>query len=144
MGVINLFVNINCQRGWELLLGPLVSCCDAHSLTQVPLQTGEGVIMKTQGLNHIQIAVSDIDRSLTFYMGLLGMRELLRKRPLVLLQSAEGNHIFTLRQAQGPVDTTPIGLQHFGFAVNREDHPARQVLVVNVDQFLHPGRQMIK
>ena len=80
--------------------------------------------MKTQGLNHIQIAVSDIDRSLTFYMGLLGMRELFREGPLVFLQSAEGNDIFTLRQAEGSVDTTSVGLQHFGFAVNREDHPA--------------------
>ncbi len=85
---------------------------------------GEGDIMKTQGLNHIQIAVSNIDRSLTFYMGLLGMRELFREGSLVFLQSAEGNDIFTLRQAQGPVDTTSVGLQHFGFAVNREDHPA--------------------
>ena len=80
--------------------------------------------MKTQGLNHIQIAVSDIDRSLTFYMGLLGMRELFREGPLVFLQSAEGNDIFTLRQAEGPIDTTTEGLQHFGFAVKREDHSA--------------------
>ena len=80
--------------------------------------------MKTQGLKHIQIAVSDIDRSLKFYMGLLGMRELFRDGPLVFLQSAEGTDIFTLRQAEGPIDTTSAGLQHFGFAINREDHPA--------------------
>jgi len=80
--------------------------------------------MKTQGLNHIQIAVADMDRSLAFYMGLLGMLELFREGPLVFLQSAEGNDIFTLRQAEGPVDTAAIGLQPFGFAVNREDHAA--------------------
>ena len=80
--------------------------------------------MKTQGLNHIQIAVSDINRSLKFYTGLLGMRELFREGSLVFLQSAEGNDIFTLRQAEGPVDTNDAGLQHFGFAVKREDHPA--------------------
>ena len=80
--------------------------------------------MKTQGLNHIQIAVSDMDRSLAYYIELLGMRELFREGPLVFLQSAEGNDIFTLRQAEGPVDTATIGLQHFGFAVNREDHAA--------------------
>ena len=80
--------------------------------------------MKTQGLNHIQISVSDMDRSLAYYIELLGMRELFREGPLVFLQSAEGNDIFTLRQAEGPVDTAAIGLQHFGFAVNREDHAA--------------------
>ena len=84
----------------------------------------EGEIMKTQGLNHIQISVSDMDRSLKFYTGLLGMRELFREGSLVFLQSAEGNDIFTLRQAEGPVDTTSVGMQHFGFAVNREDHAA--------------------
>jgi len=80
--------------------------------------------MKTQGLNHIQIDVSNIDRSLAFYVGLLGMRELFREGPLVFLQSAEGKDIFTLHQAEGPVNTTSGGLQHFGFAVNREDHSA--------------------
>ena len=80
--------------------------------------------MKTQGLNHIQISVSDLDRSLTFYMGLLGMRELFREGSLVFLQSAEGNDIFTLRQDQGPVDGGVGGMQHFGFSVKREDHAA--------------------
>ena len=80
--------------------------------------------MKTQGLNHIQISVSDVDQSLAFYTGLLGMRELFREGPLVFLQSEDGNDIFTLRQAEGPVDTSQAGLQHFGFAIKREDHPA--------------------
>ena len=80
--------------------------------------------MKTQGLNHIQIAVSNLERSLAFYTGLLGMHELFREGPLVFLQSAEGNDIFTLRQAQGPVDSSAGGMQHFGFAVRQEDHAA--------------------
>ena len=81
--------------------------------------------MKTQGLNHIQIAVSDLDRSLGFYTGLLGMRELFREGPgLVFLQSAEGNDILTLRLVDGPVDTSAGGVQHFGFAVKPEDHAA--------------------
>ena len=80
--------------------------------------------MKTQGLNHIQIAVSNLERSLAFYTGLLGMHELFREGPLVFLQSAEGNDIFTLRQAQGPVDSSAGGMQHFGFSVRREDHAA--------------------
>ena len=80
--------------------------------------------MKTQGLNHIQIQVSDMKRSLEFYTNLLGMQELFREGPLVFLRSAEGSDVFTLRQAQGPVDVSDGGLQHFGFAINREDHAA--------------------
>ena len=81
--------------------------------------------MKTLGLNHLQIAVSDMDRSLDFYTGLFGMRELFREGPdLVFLRSAEGNDIFTLRRVDGPVDVKSGGMQHFGFAVNQEDHAA--------------------
>ena len=82
------------------------------------------VAMRTQGLNHIQIAVSDMDLSLAFYTGLLGMRELFRDGPLVFLQSAEGRDIVTLRQVEGTVDSDAGGLQHFGFAVKPEDHAA--------------------
>ena len=76
--------------------------------------------MKTQGLNHIQISVSSLERSLDFYTGLMGMRELFREGDLVFLQS--GNDLFTLRQAEGRVDVTAGGLQHFGFSIKREDH----------------------
>jgi catechol 2,3-dioxygenase-like lactoylglutathione lyase family enzyme len=80
--------------------------------------------MKTQGLNHIQIVVSNLERSLAFYTGLLGMHELFREGSLVFLQSAEGKDVITLRHAQGPVDGAAGGRQHFGFAVRHEDHAA--------------------
>ncbi len=80
--------------------------------------------MKTQGLNHLQIAVSNLERSLSFYTGLLGMRELFWEGALVFLQSMEGNDIITLRATEGPVDGGTGGVQHFGFAVRREDHAA--------------------
>ena len=80
--------------------------------------------MKTQGLNHIQIVVSNLERSLAFYTGLLGMHELFREGSLVFLQSAEGKDVITLRHAQGPVDGAAEGMQHFGFAVRHEDHAA--------------------
>ncbi len=80
--------------------------------------------MKTQGLNHIQIVVSNLERSLAFYTGLLGMHELFREGSLVFLQSAEGKDVITLRHAQGPVVGAAGGMQHFGFAVRHEDHAA--------------------
>ena len=80
--------------------------------------------MKTQGLNHIQIVVSNLERSLAFYTGLLGMHELFREGSLVFLQSAEGKDVITLRHAQGPVDGAAGVMQHFGFSVSHEDHAA--------------------
>ena len=80
--------------------------------------------MKAQGLNHIQISVSDMERSLKFYSGLMGMRELFREGELVFLQSPVGSDLLTLRQAEGRVDVTAGGLQHFGFSIKREDHSA--------------------
>ena len=85
--------------------------------------------MKTQGLNHIQISVSDIDRSLTFYTGLLGMRELFREGPLVFLQSAEGNDIFTLRQAEGHSGSFPVLLER---TRNRDERNISQRLLGRV------------
>ena len=80
--------------------------------------------MKTMGLNHIQINVSNLERSLSFYTGLLGMKETARHGPLVFLQSAEGNDIIALHQTNEPVDGSVGGLQHFGFPVPKEDHAA--------------------
>ena len=80
--------------------------------------------MKTKGLNHIQIKVSNMERSLAFYIGLLGMHELFREGSLVFLRSAEGNDIFTLLQAEEHFDEAAGGLQHFGFAVEQEEHAA--------------------
>lgn len=80
--------------------------------------------MKTMGLNHIQINVSDMERSLNFYTGLLGMRETARHGPLVFLESAEGHDVLTLHQTNDPVDGSVGGLQHFGFPVPKEEHAA--------------------
>ena len=52
------------------------------------------------------------------------MWKFFREGPLVFLQSAEGSDIFTLAQAEESVDIASVGLQYFGFAVNRNYHPA--------------------
>ena len=80
--------------------------------------------MKTMGLNHIQIKVSDLNESLKFYTGLLGMKEISRQGRLVFLQSARGNDVVTLQQIDEPVDVSVGGLEHFGFSVPREEHAA--------------------
>jgi catechol 2,3-dioxygenase-like lactoylglutathione lyase family enzyme len=79
--------------------------------------------MKTQRLNHLQIAVTDLERSLAFYEGLFGMQELFRAGPdMVFLKSPDADDLFTLRRIDEPLDTTAGGLQHFGFTVSKEAH----------------------
>ena len=81
--------------------------------------------MKTQGFHHIQIDVSDLDRSLAFYEGLMGMKEQFRGGPnLVFLQTPGANDLLTLHRVDGPVDTGKGGLEHFGFSIRREDREA--------------------
>ena len=77
--------------------------------------------MKTEGLYHIQINVSNMDRSLAFYTGFLGMREAFRAGDLVFLSSPGGNDLLTLHPVNGAVDTQAGGLQHFGFTVSVEE-----------------------
>ena len=78
--------------------------------------------MKTAGFHHIQISVSDMDKSLAFYTGLLGMKEAFRAESLVFLRTPGSNDLLTLRPVDGPVDPEAGGMQHFGFSVAPEDH----------------------
>ena len=80
--------------------------------------------MKTSGFYHIQISVSDIDRSLAFYKGLMGMEEAFRADDLVFLRTPGANDLLTLRPTDEPVDPASDGMQHFGFSVAPEDFEA--------------------
>ena len=73
--------------------------------------------MKTKGLYHIQINVSDMDRSLAFYTGFLGMKEAFRAGELVFLSTPRGKDLLTLNPTGRRVNTRAGGLQHFGFLV---------------------------
>lgn len=76
--------------------------------------------MKTQRIHHVQINVSDIDRSIAFYTGFLGMQEAFRAGGLVFL-SSDGTDLLTLNPVDGGVDPEAAGLQHFGFLVSEEE-----------------------
>jgi catechol 2,3-dioxygenase-like lactoylglutathione lyase family enzyme len=79
--------------------------------------------MKTAGFHHIQISVSNLDRSLAFYTGLLGMKEEFRVGgDLVFLRTPGSDDLLTLRWVDEPVDPESGGMQHFGFSVAQEEH----------------------
>ena len=77
--------------------------------------------MKTSGVYHIQIDVSDLDRSLTFYTGLMGMEELFRADETVFLRTPGARELLALNPVEGPVNPKAGGMDHFGFQVTPED-----------------------
>ena len=76
--------------------------------------------MPAMGLYHMQINVNDLNKSLEFYTGFLGMKIAFWAEPMVFLTSENGNDLLTLNPIERPVDTHSGGLQHFGFRVNTE------------------------
>lgn len=73
-------------------------------------------VIETEGLTHLQLTVSDLGRSVTFYKSVFGMQELFRDGPhLVFLRTPGARDTLTLNgdpKAPAPVQG---GVAHFGF-----------------------------
>ena len=63
-------------------------------------------------LNHLNLNVSDLERSVRFYRAAFGMDEIERHPDFVVLQTPGYDDVLTLRQAS---DDRPPGLDHLGF-----------------------------
>lgn len=63
--------------------------------------------MKTKGFLHITIAVTDLERSTTFYRDVLGC-ELVRRNPIMSFMKT-GEDFFVLTKMEGFVPTNPVG-----------------------------------
>ncbi len=76
--------------------------------------------IKTGGLCHIAIDVSDLARSVKFYTDMFAMDILSRSSRLVHLRSAGADDSFFLFQADGPVSPKAGGMthSHFGFRID--------------------------
>jgi lactoylglutathione lyase len=75
-------------------------------------------VIETFGLSHIQLTVSNLERSLGFYQKLLGMKELFRAGAhAVMLQTPGSHEVFTLNCNPEYVDSSGKmgGIAHFGF-----------------------------
>ncbi len=75
-------------------------------------------MLKVKGLSHVQINVSDMERSLRFYRDALGLVEKMRTGPYVLLSAPESGDFVSLSQ-QAPVGAP--GLGHFGLHLEAVD-----------------------
>jgi catechol 2,3-dioxygenase-like lactoylglutathione lyase family enzyme len=62
-------------------------------------------MIKTTGIVHFTISVSDIGRSLPFYTDILGMRLVRKYAHMAFLRSGADERMVILGQAEGPVNT---------------------------------------
>ena len=73
-------------------------------------------MIRTQGLTHIHLTVSDLQTSLKFYRDVFGMQERFWDGPtMVFLNTPGSKDTITLRQAEEGDTTGPGGVAHFGF-----------------------------
>ena len=72
--------------------------------------------MEMKGLNHVNIGVSDLEKSKKFYCEVFGMAEVYREPHLIFLIC--GRDILTLQDNYNQKTTEGM---HFGFDVNSED-----------------------
>ena len=81
-------------------------------------------MIRTQGLTHIHLVVSDLQRSLRFYREVFGMQERFWDgQNMVFLNTPGSEDTITLRQAEED-DTVGVGggVAHFGFRLlNKAD-----------------------
>ena len=72
-------------------------------------------MIETEGLTHIHLRVRDLDRSLRFYQGVFGMKELFREGDLVFLNTPGSADTITLNPGDDPSAGQSGGIEHFGF-----------------------------
>lgn len=85
--------------------------------------------MPARGIQHVDLAVADVDRSLAFYrelLGPLGLKEAFRLRSYrgteEVVYLAFGRSFFGLRPADGGTYTHyGVGLEHLGFQVDTRE-----------------------
>ena len=80
-------------------------------------------MIKSQGLTHIQIAVSDLERSMKFYCDIFGMQVRFWVGPSMVFFNTPGSaDTVTLRQVEEGQPVGPGGgIAHFGFRLQNKD-----------------------
>lgn len=97
--------------------------------------------IKTGGLCHIAIDVSDLGRSTDFYTGLFAMDVISRSDLIVHLKTSAADDSFFLFQADGPVSPEACGMRHmhFGFRISEENFERALDYIKRNDIKIHPN-----
>lgn len=77
--------------------------------------------IRTGGLCHVAIDVTNIGRSAQFYLDLFNMEIVSRSDEIVHLKTPGGRDSFFLFKADGPVNLREAGLAHFHFGFRIEE-----------------------
>ena len=75
-------------------------------------------MIKTWGLTHIALKVTDLDRSSLFYQKLFGAREMYRESGFIQLQTPGSYDIIVLEKSKRFANRKS-GIQHFGFRLKK-------------------------
>ena len=76
------------------------------------------LVVETEGLTHIHLAVRDLDQSLAFYQQVFGVEEMFRDGPhMVFVRTPGSRDTITLNADPADHDRAgrPGGIDHFGF-----------------------------
>ena len=77
-------------------------------------------VIRSRGLNHINLNVRDLSRSLRFYQDAFGLVVRFREGDDMVFIGAEGEHdLITLHQVGGNEPVAGGGVSHFGFGFDR-------------------------
>lgn len=104
-------------------------------------------------LEHVNLTVTDVDRSVAFYRELLGFWSRWRGRTSTGVEAAhvgDDRCYLALFQAEGagraPNDYTTVGLNHLGFVVDSLEETKRRLEGLGVtphsEQAYEPGRRL--
>ena len=76
--------------------------------------------VKTYGLSHLAIAVSDLDRTLTFYKNVFDVEVMYQTKVFLQVTTPGANDIIVFEKKEAPYGQTG-GIAHFGFRLKRPD-----------------------
>ena len=72
-------------------------------------------MIKTYGLTHIALAVSDLKRTLQFYKELFGTVTMYEEETWAQVQTPDSHDIIVFEERPSIAGKTGIGVKHFGF-----------------------------
>ena len=74
-------------------------------------------MVKTLGLTHLALAVSDLERSFQFYHDVFGMLAVYRQPQFIQAQTPGARDVLVFEKGTGDVGTSG-GIKHFGFRLS--------------------------